>query len=178
MHTVGHLQAIHLQRDALLAEAQEATNADHEALNALGVLAKNEIADASDLARLIGRVHCLANQTFRKNCAVVLHDDLTRDGHLGAFSRCRRYRRQASLMRRRALRHGTSHTERERQCSHTHYGVVLHREPPATDMDHSVAHASLEERLERRKGCHVSEGTFSVIARGMIKHASSRSGLS
>src|SRR5215471_17291565 len=107
MHTVGHLQAIHLQRDALLAEAQETTNADHEAFNALGVLAKNEIADASDLARLIGRVHCLANQTFRKNCAVVLHDDLTRDGHLGDFSGRRRYRRQASLMRRRALRDGT-----------------------------------------------------------------------
>src|SRR6185503_4716354 len=45
---VADLQAIQLQRYTLLADAEKAADADDEAVDGLGVLAENEIADGAD----------------------------------------------------------------------------------------------------------------------------------
>src|SRR5262245_47927199 len=57
------LQAIDLHGNALLTDAEEASDADDEALHGLAVLAEDQIADAADLG-LVGRIHCLTDQVL------------------------------------------------------------------------------------------------------------------
>src|SRR5215471_21710076 len=82
---MGHLKAIHFEGDAFLTESEEASNPNHEAFNVLSVFAEDEIADATDLRRLIDGVDSLTDQIFCKNCVGVLHNNLARYGHLGGF---------------------------------------------------------------------------------------------
>src|SRR5215468_5756796 len=55
-----HLQPIELHGHALLADPEEAADADHKAFDGLGILAEDEIADAADFG-FVGSKDGLAN---------------------------------------------------------------------------------------------------------------------
>ena len=132
LRVVRHLQTIELHRDALLADAEEAADTDHEAVDRLGVLAEYQIADAADLG-FVGRIDRLANELLGENGIGVLHDDLAGNRRLGdvAAGRCRR---RGPLLRHCRLRDCATHAEQQHQGCHAgscleRHGVYLRNCP-------------------------------------------------